>query len=222
MQSPAYYRARITAIEKLITEIPANDEKNNDRVLLRNGFIPEGLQERFKELLKDQPPKDNKPLSFAALCSFNTWFAMHPEKVAGTEHVTTSREFPLMVKGTKEEIIEIISRGLHDERDNRIRITKAKATAKLKLLELIQLSGTDDKIWISAEEALWMARQKNMFPRVKSWYRKGRIANEIYEAEGYPELKLIDVGEGTLLLDFKYLTLSYFYGKHDELRIIRR
>jgi hypothetical protein len=226
-RDPAYYRARINVIIELLRSIPVSEEKNNDRILLRNGFVPGKLDFVFNESLRKQLKaplqKDiQQPLSFTELCSFNTWFTLHPEKIAGVEYVTTSREFPLMIKGTKEEIIETISRGLHDNKDNRVRIIKAKAIAKLKLLELTQLSGTDDKIWISADEALWMARQRNMFPKVKSWYKKGRIANEIYKAKGYPELKLIDVGEGTLLLDFKYLTLSYFYGKHDELRIIKR
>jgi hypothetical protein len=143
-QTPAYYRARINAIEQLIKEIPVSDEKNNDRVLLRNGFIPEGLVARFDELIAEQSQtrsaqENEPPLSFTELCSFNNWFAMHPEKIAGIEYVTTSREFPLMIKGTKEEIIETVSMGLHDDKDKRLRIVQAQAKAKLKLLELTKL-----------------------------------------------------------------------------------
>lgn len=139
----AYYRARIDAIVELIKTIPDTDEKNNDRVLLRNGFIPERLQPEFEKISAkhhraEVMVKNQQPLSFTELCSFNTWFAIHPEKIAGVEYVTTSREFPIMVKGTRDEIIETISLGLNDNKDKRVRIAKAQATAKLKLLELIK------------------------------------------------------------------------------------
>jgi hypothetical protein len=134
-KEPKYYRARIKAINELISQIPVSDEKNNDRVLLRNGFIPEKLKSQFEKTLSDfEKEENNPPLSFVELCSFNTWFAMHPEKVAGIEVVTTSREFPIMIKGSKDEIIEAISRGLSDKQDKRIRIVKVQAESKLKLL----------------------------------------------------------------------------------------
>ena len=140
---PAYFRARISAISELIKGLPVSDEKNNDRILLRNGLIPEKLLPEFNKVLIQRHQsllhvKNQQPLSFMEQCSFNTWFAMHPEKVAGVEYVTTSREFPIMVKGTKEDIIETISVGLNDNKDKRVRIVKAQATAKLKLLELIK------------------------------------------------------------------------------------
>ena len=34
---------------------------------------------------------------------------MHPEKIAGTEIITTSYEFPITIKGTKEDIIKIVT-----------------------------------------------------------------------------------------------------------------
>jgi hypothetical protein len=143
-RDPTYYRARIDAIKQMIKEIPVSDEKNNDRVLLRNGYVPEELQSRFEDVLEEQLQTELKhinegALSFTGLCSFNTWFAMHPEKVAGVEYVTTSREFPIMVKGTREDIMETISSGLNDDKDKRVRIVKAKAAAKLKLLELYKI-----------------------------------------------------------------------------------
>ena len=142
-QIPAYYRARIITIEQLISDIPVSDEKNNNRVLLRNGFIPGELSEKFEKKLAGQfqfyQMQNNDPLSFTEKCSFNTWFAMHPEKIAGIEFVTTSREFPVMVRGTKDDILQTISNGLYQKQDKRIRIAKAQASAKLKLLELIKL-----------------------------------------------------------------------------------
>ena len=140
MKDPAYFRARINTIRQLIGEIPVSDKKNNNRVLLRNGFIPEELSGKYETaLLEKLQNQHNDPLSFLEQCSFNTWFAMHPEKVAGTEVVTTSREFPITVKGTKEDILQTIGSGLNNYKDKRIRIAKAQAVAKLKLLEIIKI-----------------------------------------------------------------------------------
>jgi hypothetical protein len=117
--NPSYYRARIAALKKLIQETRVErDEKNPDRVLLRNGFIPENLQAKFDEIRDNEYLLTfslNEPLTFVEIISFNTWFAMHPEKICGKETVTTSREFPISVKGTKEEIIQAISQKSKDK-----------------------------------------------------------------------------------------------------------
>ncbi len=117
INSPSYYRARINAIKKLIEELPTNrDEKNPDRTLIRNGFIPETQQKRFDEILDYEYKLSfalNEPLTFTEITSFNTWFVLHPEKICGKEVVTTSREFPITIKGTKEDIIRTIHAGLN-------------------------------------------------------------------------------------------------------------
>jgi hypothetical protein len=84
-----------------------------------------------------QPPygNDNSPLTFLELCSWDTWFAMHPEKVCGETVVTTSRSFPLAVKASKDDVIRTITDGIEKfqfRSTDRIRIAKAK----LKLLKL--------------------------------------------------------------------------------------
>jgi len=142
METPAFYRARVLAIEGLIKEIPVSDEKNNNRVLLRNGFVPGELLEKFEKAVLAQlegQKQNTGQLSFTELCSFNTWFAMHPEKIAGIEYVTSSREFPIMIKGTKDDIVQVVSNGLQGNQDKRIRVAKAQAAAKLKLLGIIKL-----------------------------------------------------------------------------------
>jgi hypothetical protein len=110
--SPSWFRARTTAIRKLLEELPTSrDEKNSDRTLIRNGLIPESQQKRFNELLDYEYKLTfslNEPLTFTEITSFNTWFVMHPEKICGKETVTTSREFPVTVKGTKDDIIKAI------------------------------------------------------------------------------------------------------------------
>jgi len=106
--TPAWCRARITAINRLLDELPKTEEKNSPRVLLRNGLIPEVLKKRFNEVLDYEYKLTfslNNPLSFREITSFNTWFVMHPEKICGKEVITTSLQFPITVEGSKEDII---------------------------------------------------------------------------------------------------------------------
>ena len=114
-QSPAYYRARIDLIKKLIDEIP-DDRKtvNNNNVLLRNGLIPAAVlngkteQQAVDEMLVTGN-YSNEPLTLTEKSTWNTWFAMYPEKQAGTEIVTTSVQFPITIKGTEQEIIDVLT-----------------------------------------------------------------------------------------------------------------
>jgi hypothetical protein len=134
--TPSRLRARITAIRNLMEELPTSrDEKptrlsndsvaggNPDRTLIRNGIIPESQQKRFNEILDFEYKLSfalNEPLSFSEIASFNTWFTLHPEKICGKEVVTTSREFPVTVKGTKEEIMCTIKSGLNESVQNNV------------------------------------------------------------------------------------------------------
>ncbi|MBU0489982.1 MAG: hypothetical protein KKA07_06625 [Bacteroidetes bacterium] len=136
-KSPAYYRARIAAIEENIQTIAADrDEKNNDRVVFRYGVFPTGYDEAtiVAEKLTEKSFSD-EPLTFEEQTRFNTWFAMHPEKVAGLEQITTSREFPIGIKGSKEDILRTI-KGKETDFAFALQLQKKRATAKLKMLSL--------------------------------------------------------------------------------------
>lgn len=137
MKSPSYYRTRIAAIESLIQSIEVDrDEKNNDRVILRNGVFPTGYDEETmvaEKLVKHS--FSDELMTFDEMTRFNTWFAMHPEKVAGSEHITTSREFPISIKGTKEDIIKAI-KGNNEDFAFNLQLQKKRAKAKLKILSL--------------------------------------------------------------------------------------
>ncbi|MCB0823544.1 MAG: hypothetical protein KDC09_12655 [Bacteroidales bacterium] len=141
--SPAYYRARIAAFEKVIREEKGGerDEKNNHSVILRNGVIPAGFKNRIHSLIQEnQKNASNAKLSFEEITRFNTWFEIHPEKVAGTEFITTSREFPIMIKGTEEDIIRTVSpTSKPDKNEKRVQLAKAKAMARKRILELMNL-----------------------------------------------------------------------------------
>jgi hypothetical protein len=132
-KNPKYYRARNSLIVQLISELDSNDP---NRVLLRNGVFPEEFNEAelIEEHLKQHSFSD-EPLSFLGQTLFNTWFEMHPEKVAGKQIITSSREFPITIKGTKEDIIQTI-KGKQDDFAFQLEVKKRSAKAKLKLLKL--------------------------------------------------------------------------------------
>jgi hypothetical protein len=149
-RTPSYYRARLETFRHFIfKELPGHSifdtgKKNSPLELLKQGFVHPDLKERFESRIESFSKLgirlSDSPLSFTELCSFNTWFALHLEKVAGKETITTSLHFPLTIKGTKDDIESTIAKGLNDDKQKRIRIAQAKATAKLKILILLKLN----------------------------------------------------------------------------------
>ena len=146
-RTPSYYRARLDTFRHFIKEeLPGHSEydtgkKNSPLELLKQGYVHPNIKERFESRAESFSKLGIKvtdtPLTFTELCSFNTWFAMHPEKVAGKEKVTTSINFPITIKGTKEDIEQAIGKGLQDDKQKRIRIVKVRAEVKLKFLRLL-------------------------------------------------------------------------------------
>lgn len=112
-QSPRYLRARIDMYRDMLTKI---ESKEFNAALLRNGVMADGYKEEDIVLayLK-QKDYSNEPLSFTELCTFNTWFALYPEKVCGEQVITTSREFPITIKGDKTFIVNTIQHGTGDK-----------------------------------------------------------------------------------------------------------
>jgi len=110
--SPIYLRARIDMIRDVLSK---SDAKDFHVALLRNGVFPKDRDEKgLVEVYAKQKDYSNEPLSFTELCTFNTWFNRYPEKVCGQELVTTSREFPLTIKGDKTWITNTINHALGD------------------------------------------------------------------------------------------------------------
>ena len=127
-EQPQYYRARLHVLEELVSS-GKNDEKT--QVLNRNGmFSPE---QNEAELIRTAPKQSNAALFFTELTRFNTWFAMHPEKVCGKEVITTSREFPIQVRGTKEDIIHTIQQR---QSTNEIELEALSLELELQLLAI--------------------------------------------------------------------------------------
>ncbi len=119
--TPAQSRLRLKTIEYLLAAISSGKgDKLSPRELLKQGYIHSSLEaevKRFKEELWEKYKTQGQPLSFRELSTWNTWFAMHPEKVAGKEVVTTSFHFPLQIKATKEDIIRMIRSGMAETQD---------------------------------------------------------------------------------------------------------
>ena len=106
-KSNAYLRARIHALDALrekfaadLAQNPTNKELQLHLALIRNGVFPPHINES-NEIEKVLDKNDNALLSFAELSSYGTFFAMHPGKVCGNEILTTSRDFPVKIDGTK-------------------------------------------------------------------------------------------------------------------------
>ena len=135
----SYLRARIQTFRELISRAGQDEEKNSPRELLKYGVIHPDMEAEFHEELQYELHKEhsNEPLSFTEICSFNTWFFMHPQKIAGEEIITSSREFPITIKGTQEQVIQTI-KPTANSNTKRIRIIRDQAQAKLKLLQLLE------------------------------------------------------------------------------------
>jgi len=111
-KTPAYYRARMEVIESLLLAAHAAQRKDKDSkelekevVLLRNGVIlDKELEEKKTKAQLETKSFSDEPLTFSEITRYNTWFAIHPDKVAGKEVVTSSRNFALSIEGTREDI----------------------------------------------------------------------------------------------------------------------
>lgn len=90
------------------------EEKAQKKIrLLRNGFLSE--ESGILRISTTQNVFMPEPLSFVELTSYNAWFLMHPQKVAGIESETTSRDFPVRVKGTLADVIRVLKQGIAEK-----------------------------------------------------------------------------------------------------------
>lgn len=100
--SPRYLRARMDLIRENLLVV-----SDMQAALLRNGVFYDQKAIEQKAKSKQYP---QTPLSFTELCTFNTWFVLHPEKVCGQEVITTSKEFPVTIQGDKSKILATIEK----------------------------------------------------------------------------------------------------------------
>jgi hypothetical protein len=133
VQSSKYYRARLIVIEELLSTVDVLHD-DRERKILQNGVFPERFNEsKLVQQKQKERSFSNTKLSFDELTRFNTWFAMHSEKIAGVEKFTSSREFPITIKGSKVDIHNAINPN-HGNFQLKLKMQRSKA--KLKLLKL--------------------------------------------------------------------------------------
>jgi hypothetical protein len=112
--TPRYWRARLDVFREKIRE-SSNDSP--DLSLLRNGVMRNSaLEKMLIENQMNQQEYPNSPLTFVEQCSFNNWFSLHPDKICGEEIITTSREFPISIKGDRTWIQNTIGQALGENR----------------------------------------------------------------------------------------------------------
>lgn len=105
-------RARANAIQKLSRMYPEYSKA------ILWGTIPKETLADYEQLEKEElqelrkNKENNAPLSFTELTSFNTWFYLYKDKVAGTEALTTSLLFPVTIKGTRKDVEQLFARAL--------------------------------------------------------------------------------------------------------------
>lgn len=171
----AYYRARIAAIRRRTSTQDVQVQK-----WLGCGYIPERLREDFNIFIKQELRNDNSQLTFTELMTYNTWYELHPEKVAGTMVGSSSFYFPVIVKGSKNDVENMFKAALkkgevykegetYFSADNEIYFTiLAVGNGKI----LIQPSTTKKTSWVSVASIDKLVE--------KGWHRddNGKISSD--------------------------------------------
>lgn len=121
-------RKRILIINELVKRHQYDDERGRYKVTpyaaVQRGWISDEYQVEATEIENQLETQSNEQLSFSELMSYSTFFYMNPEKICGQEYLSSSGAFPIKVKGTRQDITNVINATV--ERLRRIRIAKAK------------------------------------------------------------------------------------------------
>jgi hypothetical protein len=140
---PMYMRGRIAGLnnlrEQYTRQLPgANDLQRpileRDIAALRNGVYPDDVDPDEIEIMvmKDRA-FSNEPLTTTELMTYNTYFELYPWKIAGQQVVTTSRDFPVTVVGTRADVEAAIDKTLGK---NKLNLEAMALELELKLFEL--------------------------------------------------------------------------------------
>lgn len=140
LRSPAWYRARMEGIEHAMSEIRAaikTAEEDTEELpqgaerklrLLQWGYTQGVFDiDKYIDNALQNETINNDPLSFEEITSFDTWFVMHPEKIAGVEQVSTSRDFPVKVKGDESTVRSAIEAGVNNIKDSNMENLRNRA-----------------------------------------------------------------------------------------------
>ncbi len=141
--SPAKCRSRIRALRAWISACPPDKpgEKGSPRKLLLYGVVPEGYDLQGW-LAEDMNTEENEPLDLVESMTLDTWFYQHADKVCGKEVLTSSREFPLTIKGTRADCERVFQKylGPLDKQSNGGGSgDNEEALAAIALMQMIEL-----------------------------------------------------------------------------------
>mgnify|MGYP000545444573 CR=1 FL=1 len=141
---PKYLRSRTAALHRLRelllkrqkeSKTGADKTLDRDIALVRNGVFSEGYsQKELVEEVKKSQTFSNDPLTFTELMSFNTYFEMNPEKVCGQQQISSSRDFPVNITGTKEDVETAVDRTVGSK--NNMELEAEALELELNLLTL--------------------------------------------------------------------------------------
>lgn len=142
--APQHSRARITALNHLRADFneelkTAAGQRRKELELqiaqVRNGVFPEGFDADEMILLVEKDQDFSKaPLSTTELMTYGTYFDIHPQKICGQEVLSSSRDFPVSISGTREDVETAIDRTLDGEKD--IELEAQALELELKLFDL--------------------------------------------------------------------------------------
>jgi hypothetical protein len=103
MKEPRYFRARVALLKELIAkeiELHQGDDRQSKLIpILRSGKFPESVKE-YEDLIEDkQKDYTNEPLTHLEIFSFNTYFTLFPQLVAGVEKDGSGFLNPIEIEG---------------------------------------------------------------------------------------------------------------------------
>jgi hypothetical protein len=103
MKEPRYYRARVALLKELIAkemELNQGDDKKSKLIpILRSGKFPKSLKGYENLIEEKQKEYTNEPLTDLEIFSFNTYFTLYPQLVAGVESDGTGFLNPIEIEG---------------------------------------------------------------------------------------------------------------------------
>ena len=134
MKTNSYLRGRIEFIKK---QRANNSLSSLERKLLSYGLIVDEQKHNASiQAIVKENSLSSEPLSFLELSSYNTFFTLHPEKVCGKEVLSTSLQFSITIKGTKEDIIQTIHQNISKAEFNMEAKTRKEKALHIKKLLL--------------------------------------------------------------------------------------
>lgn len=124
------YKQRTAFISKALKEVKTEEEKR----LLSNGFIPESFMEDYHSFMKFEDEGTDSDLD---KISNANWFAINPERVAGTITAGTGFLNPVIVKGNLSDVLAAINIIVSETTKTETKTTPKMNKGKAKKYDLL-------------------------------------------------------------------------------------